>query len=258
MTIEIRSYRNVFDLERRIYRVDRLRLNPGGVPVRGVVYFLVLLATVLIAGRVPVLALAAGALPWYVRDVALPGATAAVLTVIRVEGRPFHLAAHALLRYRSEPRTGAGAPTWGSSPRSIAPGGRWRMDEILMLPDGSDGRLRRLRYTGPGAVLVTVAHEHADGRRWRPRVAVILRAAPSSYGRGSRGHEREPGTHDSAERTQDPARRSHDLAPGIQGAHGGGRVIGLAAGARMLVRPDRPGRRAARARRSAASSEARR
>ena len=39
--MEIRSYRRVFDLERRIYRIDRLRLNPGGVPVRGVVYFLV-------------------------------------------------------------------------------------------------------------------------------------------------------------------------------------------------------------------------
>ena len=33
--MEVRSYRRVFDLERRIYRVDRLRLNPGGVPVRG-------------------------------------------------------------------------------------------------------------------------------------------------------------------------------------------------------------------------------
>jgi hypothetical protein len=27
-----------------------------------------------------------------------------------------------------------------------------------MLPDGSEGRMRRLRYTGPGAVLVAVAH----------------------------------------------------------------------------------------------------
>jgi hypothetical protein len=33
--MEIRSFRRVFDLERRIYRVDRLRLNPGGIPVRG-------------------------------------------------------------------------------------------------------------------------------------------------------------------------------------------------------------------------------
>ena len=37
--IEIRSYRRVFDLERRIYSIDRVRLNPGGVPVRGVDVF---------------------------------------------------------------------------------------------------------------------------------------------------------------------------------------------------------------------------
>ncbi len=63
--MEIRSYRAVFDLERRIYRVDRLRLNPGGVPVRGVVYFLALLATVLVVGRMPGLKTVMGALPWY-------------------------------------------------------------------------------------------------------------------------------------------------------------------------------------------------
>jgi hypothetical protein len=51
--IEIRSYRRVFDLERRIYSVDRLRLNPGGVPVRGVVYFLAIVLGGLIAGGMP-------------------------------------------------------------------------------------------------------------------------------------------------------------------------------------------------------------
>lgn len=239
MTIEIRSYRSVFDLERRIYRVDRLRLNPGGVPVRGVVYFLAILATVLIAGSLPVLALAVGVLPWYLRDVALPGAGAAVLTAIRVEGRPFHLAAQALLRYRSEPRSGPGACTWGSGPCAVGPGGRWRMEEILMLPDGSDGRLRRLRYTGPGAVLVTVAHEHADARRWMSRVALILRPAPNSHSRGPSNREPEP-------RNQDLARRGHGLAPRSQGVHHEGRVIGLAAGARMLVRADPPTEIAAR------------
>ncbi|HEY3959343.1 MAG TPA: hypothetical protein VGL68_02420 [Solirubrobacteraceae bacterium] len=249
MTIEVRSYRNVFDLERRIYRIDRLRLNPGGVPVRGVVYFLALFATVLIIGSLPVLALAVRALPWYLRDVALPGASAAVLTVIRVEGRPFHLAAQALLRYRSEPRSGTGASTWGSGPRSIGSGGRWRMEEILMLPDGSDGRLRRLRYTGPGAVLVTVAHEHTEGRRWRPRVALILRPAAKTHDLGTGSHRSEP-------RNLDFARGSQGLASGRQGAHGEGRVIGLAAGAAMLVRADRPGRSGTRQRRIAASSEA--
>jgi len=161
--MEIRSYRRVFDLERRIYRVDRLRLNPGGVPVRGVVYFLAIAAATVIASCIPILAVLARALPWYLRDLALPGASSALLTVIRVEGRPFHLAAHALARYRSGPRHLVGLhPCWPSS--GSRQGGRWRPAEILLLPDGSDCRMRRLRYTGPGAVLVAVAHERAVSR----------------------------------------------------------------------------------------------
>ena len=161
--IEIRSYRAVFDLERRIYRVDQLRLNPGGIPVRGVVYFLAVLLAMLVAGDLPLAGAVIGALPWYLRDLALPVASATLLSVIRIEGRPFHLAAYALLRYRTGPRRLS-----GFRPRG-APGARWRPQEILMLPDGSDGEMRRLRYTGPGAVLVTVAHERIDrGRQLRP------------------------------------------------------------------------------------------
>jgi hypothetical protein len=165
--MEIRSYRRVFDLERRIYRVDRLRLNPGGVPVRGVVYFLVILVAALIAARLPLIGSGARLLPWYLGDLALPAASAAVLTMIRVEGRPFHLAARALVRYRTGPRRVAGAR------RCARPGERWRPEEIVLLPDGSDSRMRRMRYVGPGAVLVSVEHEPlTSGRR---RVALILR-----------------------------------------------------------------------------------
>jgi hypothetical protein len=160
--MEIRSYRRVFDLERRIYRIDRLRLNPGGVPVRGVVYFLALLASALLAGRLPLLAALAGALPWYVRGLALPVAGAAVLTVIRIEGRPFHLAAGALVRYHSQPRRLAGL-CGGRAQSCSLPGALWRPDPLLLLPDGSDSRMRRLRYTGPGAVLVAVAHRREMG-----------------------------------------------------------------------------------------------
>jgi hypothetical protein len=151
--IEIRSYRRVFDLERRIYSVDRLRLNPGGVPVRGVVYFLAILAAALITGGLPLLGALAGKLPWYLRDIALPGAGATVLSAIRIEGRSFHLAARTLLRYWAGPRRLAGAR------RRAVVGERWWPQEIVMLPDGSDSRMRRLRYTGPGAVLVSVEHE---------------------------------------------------------------------------------------------------
>jgi hypothetical protein len=156
--IEIRSYRAVFDLERRIYRVDQLRLNPGGIPVRGVVYFLAILIATLLASSLPLLGTAVGMLPWYLRDLALPAASATVLSVIRIEGRPFHLAAYALLRYRVGPRSSAGVRPCD------APGACWRPEEILLLPDGSDGEMRRLRYTGPGAVLVTTAHERSERR----------------------------------------------------------------------------------------------
>jgi len=156
--MEIRSYRRVFDLERRIYRVDRLRLNPGGIPVRGVVYFLAILAASLVSARLPVLAIVARAMPWYLRDLALPGLGAALLTIIRVEGRPFHLAARAIVRFRANPRSGSAL----RHRRSSGAGGSarsWRPERILMLPDGSDARMRRLRFTGPGALLVRAAHE---------------------------------------------------------------------------------------------------
>lgn len=159
--MEIRSYRAVFDLERRIYRIDRLRLNPAGVPVRGIVYFLALLAAIALCTRVPPLSAAADVLPWYLLYVALPGASATLLTVIAIDGRPAHLAAQALLRHRASSRRSVGLRTrrtdWGAEL-----GARWRPPEILLLPDGSDARLRRLRYTGPGAVLVSVAHERIE------------------------------------------------------------------------------------------------
>ncbi len=170
--IEIRSYRAVFDLERRIYRVDQLRLNPGGVPVRGVVYFLAILLATLIAGSLPLVGEAVGALPWYLRDLALPVASATLLSVIRIEGRPFHQAAYALLRFGAGPRLFAGARP------CAAPGVQWRPEEILLLPDGSDGEMRRLRYSGPGAVLVTTAHERIESSGLLGGARLTLRELP--------------------------------------------------------------------------------
>jgi hypothetical protein len=182
--MEIRSYRHVFDLERRIYRIDRIRLNPGGIPVRGIVYFLVLLGGALVATHMPVAGIAASAAPWYARDVALPALVAGLLTVVRLEGRPFHLAIRALLRFHCGPRriAGLGAGAARAS-RGSRPGEHWHPASLLMLPDGSE-RGRRLRYTGPGALLVAVAHERRAARGplvWlglRPhlRVSPILRA----------------------------------------------------------------------------------
>ncbi|HTD57585.1 MAG TPA: hypothetical protein VK672_01710 [Solirubrobacteraceae bacterium] len=182
---EIRSYRHVFDLERRIYRVDRLRLNPAGVPLRGVAYFLAILVATLLAVRLPLVGVLARTLPWYVRELALPGALAALLTLIKVEGRSFHLCALALLRYACGPRE-----LVGLRPLTRADW-RWRMGELVVLADGSDSRLRRLRYTGPGALLVSAAHVRTVLRPGplrrlarRPSVMLVGLASMPSPARG--------------------------------------------------------------------------
>lgn len=157
--MEIRSYRAVFDLERRIYRIDRLRLNPAGVPVRAVVYFLAILLSAALIASLPGIGAAFGALPWYLREVVVPGAGAALLAVVRIDGRPSHQAVASLLRFAAGPRrlcTGIGCP-----PRGLA----WSPQRLLVLPDGSDARMRRLRYAGPGAVRVNAAHRLIEWRR---------------------------------------------------------------------------------------------
>ena len=153
----IRSYRRVFDLERRIYRIDRVRLNPGGLPLRGIAYFMALLLAALIVERLPPVSLAREVVPWYARDLAFPGVLSAVLAVVRVEGRPFHLAARAVLACGLGPRRIVGLTHGRRSARRSAE--IWWPQPLLMIPDGSDHRMRRMAYRGPGALLVAVAHE---------------------------------------------------------------------------------------------------
>lgn len=144
---EIRSYRRVFDLERRIYRIDRLRLNPNGVPLRGLVYLVVIVASVSVLAHLPGLSELLSLAPWYARYLGLPAAAAALLAIIRVEGRTFHVAALAVARRLVEPRLLA-------SFRSVAEPGRWRPREVIFIADGSEGRVPRMSYRGPGLLVV--------------------------------------------------------------------------------------------------------
>jgi hypothetical protein len=188
--MEIRSYRTVFELERRIYRVDSLRLNPTGVPVRGVVYGLGLIVGVLACQSLLPLRSAMSVLPWYVTDLALPVGAAALLTVVRIDGRPFHLAVQALMGHRLTARRLVGVRPLRAGWRAGAGhghgpalGGRWWPPDVLLLPDGSDARMRRLRYVGPGAVLVAVPYvcegkaARRGGRAGRGRVRLRERSA---------------------------------------------------------------------------------
>jgi hypothetical protein len=169
--IEIRSYRRVFDLERRIYSVDRLRLNPAGVPVRGVLYFLALAALVLVGGHLPVLGALTETAPWYLRELALPAGLASGLALLRVDGRTAHVAAAAAARALLEPRRLTRLSRRSSS------GATWSPPPFLAIPDGSDASFRGLRYTGPGAVIVRAAHERV-GAQERGRVGFGSKRAP--------------------------------------------------------------------------------
>lgn len=157
--MDVRSYRAVFDLERRVYRIDTVRLNPAGIPLRGILYAGVLVVATFVADRLPPVHLALAPLPWYVRYLGMPIAAGALATVARIEGRPFHLAVRAILAQRL-----AATHTRGLV-RVPAPNARWRSGPVVLIPDGSDGRLRRFRYRGPGAVLVCCAHDRVEWSR---------------------------------------------------------------------------------------------
>jgi hypothetical protein len=157
-TVEIRSYRAVFDLERRLYRVDRLRLNPSGVPVRGVVYVVLLVLLVLLAQRLPVVGWPVRALPWQARYAALPGLGAALLTILRIDGRPAPSALRSVARFALGPRH---LNAFAACPR---PGACWTPTPVTVIDDG--GVPARARFRGPGAVLVRGPHRLARrGRR---------------------------------------------------------------------------------------------
>lgn len=177
--IEVRSYRRVFELERRIYRIDRLRLNPGGVPLRGLVYLAATAVLLAVVSRAPVVGAPLSVLPWYVRFIALPGATAALLGALRIDGRPFHLVAVAIVAGRRGPRT--------HGMRVLARASRWSPPPLLYLPDGSEPALRRLRYSGPGAMrmlrddeLAPVQHARLAFRRCQLMLSERAGARPAA------------------------------------------------------------------------------
>ena len=104
----------------------------------------------------------------------------------------------------------------------------------MLLPDGSDGRMRRLRYRGPGAVLVAVEHRRegsptAGRTAWLGRLSrrpqVTLREPPAV---GAGGGVVRPAGAWAVEDRGGPTPRP------LEG-EGRGSVIALAPGARLRV-----------------------
>ncbi len=159
--LEVRSYRGVFSLERRIYRIDTLRLNPAGVPLRGVAYCVALVGAAIAARTLPGLAWLAAQVPWYFRYVGIPVSCAWFLAVIRIDGRVFHVSAAAILRHLSRAHGVRGFGGGANRPTT------WSPPPIVFIADGSEGSFRSLRYHGPGLALVCGPHHRVE---WVPRL----------------------------------------------------------------------------------------
>jgi len=158
----IRSYRRVFRVDRRIYRVDRWALPvPGGVPLRGVVYFACVVLVVLGAGALPVLGDLLGLLSAPLRYVIVPLGVAVLGAQASPDGRAAHRFAGDWLWSRVRRRrrcAGRPVPLEGEP---VAWQGR-----VAVRWDGSAPDLRRARVTGP-AVVSFAGPVHVERRRGR-------------------------------------------------------------------------------------------
>jgi hypothetical protein len=148
----IRSYRRVFEVDRRIYRVDRWALPvPGGVPLRGLGYFIATVLFVVVGGRLPGLAALLGLLSAPLRYVVLPLAVAVLGTQVAPDGRSAHRFACDWLRLRVRARRRCAGRVVPLEGESVGWDGvvavRW---------DGHGASLHRARVRGPVRVTFAV------------------------------------------------------------------------------------------------------
>ena len=148
----IRSYRRVFEVDRRIYRVDRWALPvPGGVPLRGVGYFAATVGLMVILGALPAVGELLAALSPPLRYVVVPLAVAVLGTQAAPDGRAAHRFAWEWLRLRLRARRRCAGRVVALEGEPIAWSGvlavRW---------DGHGARLHRGRVKGPARITVNV------------------------------------------------------------------------------------------------------
>ena len=171
----VRSYARVFEVDRRIYRVDRWPLPvPGGVPLRGVVYFVVALVAVLIGVGLPGIGALLSELSPPLRYVIVPLGVAVLGTQAAPDGRSAHRFAWgwARLQLRSRRRS-AGRPIPPES--EPVP---WH-GVLPTVWDAGAPELRRGRVSGPARVEFHVPVQVLRRRRGR----LLARRADDDCGR---------------------------------------------------------------------------
>jgi hypothetical protein len=175
--ITIRSFRVVFELERRIHKIDRWRIPvPYGVPLRGIAYWAAALLATIAVGRLPLFGELAGVLPAPVRFVIVPVAVAYALARLQVDGRPAHTALAAWARFGLSPRRVAGLR---AVPRA---GTVIRLGDVWVLPDERGARYRPAVIEGPATVLLRYpSRRWVRVRRRRPALHVSPLPGPALF-----------------------------------------------------------------------------
>ena len=156
----IRSYRLCFELERRIFRVDRWRIPaPYGVPLSGIAYAALALVAVLVLERLPVTGELLGVLHPALRFVIVPVGLAYAAARLRVDGRPAHAAALAWLRWQVEPARVVAFRATGADRVEL-------VGDLVVAADQHAARYRRCVVRGPAEVTLRYpARARARGRR---------------------------------------------------------------------------------------------
>ena len=174
--LAIRSFRVVFDLERRIHKVDRIRLPlPYGLPLRSVAYALIALLGVVALSRVPLVGVPLLALPAPVRLAVLPALSAYALTQLQPDGRPAHWFLLAWTRQRLGVRRIVElAPARGAAVE--------RLGALVLAPDERDVRYRAGVIEGPAVALLRLP----VAARARGKTLVVGQAADEPLYRGRR------------------------------------------------------------------------
>jgi hypothetical protein len=147
-TIQVRSFRVIFDLERRIHKIDQWRVPlPYGLPLRSLGYFGVILLLVLIARPLPVLGAVLESLHPAMRYLLVPAGAAFFLTRWRIDGRLPLATGIAWMRMRLEPaRIAAFRPAPKGPQEELGP--------ITLAPDEQGARLRRGSVEGPAQLVL--------------------------------------------------------------------------------------------------------
>lgn len=165
--VVIHSYRRVFNVDRRIYRIDQWTLPvPGGVPLRGLVYFAASLVSVIVLSHFPGIGALVNVLAPPFRYLILPLAVAVFAMQVTPDGRTMgrYAVSWVLKRVRAR-RTSAGREV--PPERALTP---WAQ-KLRVGWDSDSPQLRHGKVTGPVRVTFRTGVHLKGGR--------VLRARPT-------------------------------------------------------------------------------